>query len=207
MADGRTSPSQGGAQTPLTEQEQAGLLLPLIDRGELDHAEAENIAQARLRMLRPSRPVPLARILTVEWMRRLHKAMFGEVWGWAGRFRTTERNLGVEPWRIPAELRTLVDDVTFWVAGSGAGSEVMSPDEIGLRLSHRAVVIHPFPNGNGRWSRLLADAVALAQGRPAFTWGGSALRSADELRHGYLEALRIADRELRYDALIEFARS
>jgi Fic-DOC domain mobile mystery protein B len=78
--------------------------------------------------------------------------MFGGVWKWAEEFRTTERNIGVDSWRIESDLHTLLDDVRYWI-----DHKTYTADEIAVRFHHRLVFIHPFPNGNGRHSRLAAD--------------------------------------------------
>ena len=188
----------------MTDEELRGLLLPVLTRADLDRAEADNITRARVQVL-GGRRRPLSVVLTQRWMCRLHRRMFDEVWSWAETLRRTDRNNGVEPWRIGPELKVLIDDVTFWAADTGPFA--MPGDEVCVRLSHRAVQIHPFANGNGRWSRLLADVAATALDRPVFSWGGSALRSADDTRRAYLEALRVADRALDYQPLLTFARS
>jgi len=141
--------------------------------------------------------------------------MYGDVWSWAGAFRTTERNLGVEPWKIPMALRDLTEDAMFWLADLRDNAPTGMPaDELCLRLSHRAVLIHPFPNGNGRWSRLLADAAAVSLRRAVFTWGRTSfrgedanLRRGDAVRQAYLGTLRAADHQLDYAPLMAFARS
>ncbi len=127
--------------------------------------------------------------------------MFGGVWRWAGKFRTTERNIGVDAWKIPVELRILLDDARPWVAQS-----VYPPDEIAVRLHHRLVQIHPFPNGNGRHARLLADLQAMQLGRPRFPWGRGVLTNPEALRRGYIDALRQADAH-KIGPLLAFARA
>jgi Fic-DOC domain mobile mystery protein B len=187
-------------QTPLTDDETAGLLLPIETRADLDQQEAANIASARRVWLNPRRRLTLERLCTQDRMRALHRDMFGDVWSWAGTYRTSERNLGVPHHQIVVELQTLIDDVPVWV-------DSMDGDEICVRLSHRAVSIHPFPNGNGRWSRTLADVAALALGLAPYAWGASTLRVPDESRAAYLAALRVADNSLNYGPLSDFARS
>ena len=125
----------------------------------------------------------------------------GTVWARAGEFRRTERNIGIEPVRIPFELKTASDDVRFWIE-----HETFPPDEIAVRLHHRLVAIHPFPNGNGRTTRLMGDLVAARLGHEPFTWGRRNLTDVSETRAGYIAALRAAD---SYDIgpLLEFARS
>src|SRR5690606_41835024 len=76
------------------------------------------------------------RILTEEFICQLHKRMYGDVWAWAGGFRTTEKNIGVKSWLIRTELRYLLDDARYWVE-----NQIYSPDEIALRFKHRIVSI------------------------------------------------------------------
>src|SRR5205085_2559464 len=134
-------------QTPIDDL--SGLRMGITTQAELNAHEAENIRRAVLKYLagRPSRRS--ARFDTA-WAMRLHREMFGRVWKWAGAVRTRETNLGSPPDRIAVDLRTLLDDLRAW---EGSGMPLL---EQAVRLHHRAVHIHPFPNGNGRWARLLA---------------------------------------------------
>ena len=127
--------------------------------------------------------------------------MFGQVWTWASDYRKTPRNIGVEAWRIPMDIAQAIDDAKFWVANG-----TYPPDEIAVRFSHRLVAIHPFPNGNGRFSRLVGDLLAQQLGQPRFSWGSTNLVDPNETRQAYLAALRAADAH-NLEHLIAFARS
>jgi Fic-DOC domain mobile mystery protein B len=127
--------------------------------------------------------------------------MYGEVWSWAGRLRTTPRNIGVAAWKIAPDLRLLINDAAYWIE-----HQSYQPEEIAVRFHHRLVAIHPFPNGNGRCSRLAADLLAVRLGRPRFTWGRGDLAAIAELRRRYVDALRAADKGV-IEPLIAFARS
>lgn len=187
-----------GANTPLTAEERDQLIPTYITlRSELNEAEQINIAQA-IRWLGRARKRD---VLDDAFLRELHKRMFGEVWKWAGQYRLTARNIGIDAYRIPMEVRALVDDVRFWVEYA-----TFPPDEIAVRLSHRLVSIHPFPNGNGRLSRLVGDLLAMQLGQPRFTWGRLNLTHAGEARLAYVDALRAADAS-NIEPLLEFARS
>lgn len=187
--------------TPLEAEEREQLLQSWITtRTDLNRAEEDNIVQgtawARRRRIRQP-----ADLLTVHFAVMLHKQMFGDVWKWAGTYRKTARNIGIDAYRIGMELPQLLDDVSYWVE-----SKTWSADEISLRLHHRLVAIHPFPNGNGRHARLMADLlIEQLDGRP-FSWGSGNLIDAGELRRRYVGALRAADRhDMR--PLLTFARS
>lgn len=190
-------------QTPLDEEEKEGLLLESVTtRGELDEVEQRNIEEAVRWTIERRRRFTAAEILTEEFIKSLHKRMFAGVWQWAGSFRNTNKNLGVEKNQIGLELRMLLDDCKFWM-----DHKTHPPDEIGVRVKHRIVSIHCFSNGNGRHSRLIADIIVeKVFGGQVFTWGSLNLSAGGDMRSAYLSALRQADRG-SYDALVAFARS
>ena len=185
------------ANTPLEPDEREQLIPSYITlRRELNEAEQINIADATRWLSSRKRDV-----LDEKFLRNLHTRMFGQVWKWAGDYRTTPRNIGVEAWRIPMDVAQAIDDAKFWIA-----NETYSPDEIALRFSHRVVAIHPFPNGNGRFSRMIGDLLAQQLGQPRFSWGSANLVDPNETRRAYVAALRAADAH-EFEALIAFARS
>lgn len=185
--------------TPLDPDEAEGLLLPHItNRSELDRWEQDNIAEAGAWAFRRKQKD----LLSEEFARRLHRKMYGNVWRWAGDFRRTGKNIGVEWWSIGPELRNLLADVATWVE---SGS--YSPDEIAARFHHRLVSIHLFPNGNGRHARLMTDLLLVqVLDRQRFSWGRENLVRAGDCRQRYIGALRAADRH-DYGPLLEFVRS
>ena len=188
-------------QTPLDEDEKEGLLIKTIaTRGELDEFEQQNIEQAVLWTL--SRSFKADAVFTEDFLRALHKRMYSNVWAWAGDFRKTNKNIGVDKWQIPTELRYLLDDVKFWYANN-----TYSPDELTIRFKHRLVSIHCFPNGNGRHSRLMADIVIeKIFKQPVYTWGAANLVKQGDTRIAYLNAIKAADKgDIQH--LINFARA
>ena len=171
--------------TPLTAEEKAGLKLKWITlRSELNEAEARNIAEAQVWLFSNRNKD----IYSDTFLRNLHKKMFGQVWKWAGEYRESEQNIGVAPYQIPVKLMQLFDDVKFWIANC-----TYSNHEIAVRLHHKLVQIHPFPNGNGRISRLMADAASQKLEGKALYWGNVNLVDVSETRQRYIEALRKAD--------------
>jgi Fic-DOC domain mobile mystery protein B len=187
--------------TPLEPHEREGLLQTWIThRSDLNEAEQENIV-AGAAWARGRRRLPLEKMLTEDFMRTLHKRMFGDVWRWAGTFRTTERNIGVQAYRIGMELAGLLGDSRYWIE-----HETLPPEEIAIRFHHRLVAIHPFPNGNGRHARLAADLLIQRFGGEPFSWGGGSLADVGELRARYVAALRAADNH-DIGPLLDFARN
>jgi len=188
-------------QSPLDEDEKEGLKIRTIStRGELDEFEQANIEMAVKWSL--SRKIPLEKMLSIAFIKELHKRMFSEVWKWAGTFRQSNKNIGVDKFFIEQELKKLVDDCKYWI-----NHQTWSNDEIAIRYKHRLVKIHPFPNGNGRHSRLSADIlVSHILERPVFTWGGAQLNNPGDIRSEYLNAIYDADQG-NIRPLINFARS
>lgn len=185
------------ASTPLTEEEKNGLIPTWITlRSELNEIERAGILNAEKWVFSRKQK----NVLTEDFIKKLHKKMFDEVWTWAGKFRTTERNIGVPVWQIITELRNLLEDTKCWIE-----HKTYSPDEIGARFHHRLVWIHPFPNGNGRHSRLMTDILLKDLGQPRFTWGKNSLIETSELRSKYIQALKEADNG-KYFLLLKFVR-
>ena len=142
-----------------------------------------------------------ADLLDAAFICKLHKRMFGDTWRWAGKYRTTEKNIGIDPLHIQPALRDLCEDVKVQLEYK---SYLL--DEIAARFSHRLVSIHPFPNGNGRLSRTIADMLLVQHGAPRFTWSVDQLVSEGEVRQRYLAALRAADAK-DYGLLLTFVRA
>ncbi|MFZ9662098.1 MAG: mobile mystery protein B [Chitinophagaceae bacterium] len=188
-------------QTPLDEDEKDGLLIPTIaTRGELNEFEQQNIEEAVQWTL--TRNFKLETVFTQAFIRLLHQRMFSNVWAWAGEFRKTNKNIGIDKWQIATELKCLLDDAYYWHTNN-----IYGHDEIAQRFKHRIVSIHCFPNGNGRHSRLMADIIInKIFKKPVFSWGAGDLSSQNDSREEYLKALRMADKG-DYSLLLSFARS
>lgn len=184
--------------TPLTPEERDGLIPSHVAlRGELNELEQQNILAASVWAFGRKRD-PFSETFALG----LHKRMFDQVWRWAGQFRTSNKNIGVDHRTAQVRLRQALDDARYWV-----DHKTYSHDEIAVRFHHALVFIHPFPNGNGRWSRLMADLLIVSLGGKRFSWGGAqTLRSADETRRAYIAALRAADNH-DFAPLIAFSRS
>lgn len=187
-------------QTPLSEEEKVGLLIKSITtRGELDELEQLNIEKAVEWTL--ENKFSKEKILSEEFIKLVHKKMLGNVWEWAGKFRRSEKNIGVEWIRIGVELRMLLDDTKYWIENN-----TYSSDEIAIRFKHRLVNIHCFPNGNGKHSRLMADIIIESVfGKKVFTWNNSNLVKPDNVRKEYINSIIQADNG-SIEPLLEFAR-
>ena len=183
--------------TPLDPDEAAGLIpAHITTMGQLNDWEAQNIVQAEL-WLRGRR----RELLTMEFVRLLHKRMFNETWKWAGKFRNTEKSIGIDPIYISPRTQDLLEDIKVQLQYKS-----YPLDEIAARFHHRLVSIHPFANGNGRHARLMADLLLEENGAPRFSWGQNSLAAAETVRQQYIAALRAADGK-DYQPLFQFVRT
>jgi Fic-DOC domain mobile mystery protein B len=185
--------------TPLDPDEAAGLIPSHITtQGQLNEWELVNILEGERWALSRQR----RNLLSIDFLRRLHKRMFGNTWKWAGTFRGTEKNIDIDPARIQPALLDLFRDVEIQIQHAS-----YPLDETAARFSHRLVSIHPFANGNGRLSRTMADLLLVQHGADRFTWGsGTNLVADGDARQAYLDALRAADAR-DYGPLLAFVRS
>lgn len=183
--------------TPLDADELASLIPGhLTTQGELNEWEQLNIVEGD-KWARKQRK----EILTENFLRQLHQQMFGETWRWAGNFRKSDKNIGVDWLKIGVELKKLLDDARYQIEHGS-----FPADEIAVRFHHRLVAIHPFPNGNGRHARMMADLLVERLGKPRFSWGSRSLADANNTRQHYITALQAADaRDIA--PLLAFARS
>jgi len=190
----------GDGQTPLTAEEQADLIPDLSTKEELNEWERQNIVAASVWAFAP-RGFAKRDPLRESYVRELHRRMFDQSWRWAGMYRTTDRNLGVAHYLIRDSLARLLGDVRYWIDHA-----TYPADEIAVRFHHRLVWIHPFANGNGRHTRLIADVLVQRLGRPMFTWGRDEIVAAGEVRRRYIAALQAADAK-DLGPLLAFVRS
>jgi len=173
--------------TALDPDEITGLKFKHIStRGELNELEQANIQQGLIWLHRRRR----GDILTDVIIKRLHKRLFGDVWSWAGDYRHTEKNIGIDPIQIPIQLRELFDNTSYWIK-----NDTYKSLEAAARFHHRLVQIHPFTNGNGRHARIAADAVLKDYfDHPPIDWSqGGDLENSSVRRDQYISALRAAD--------------
>ena len=184
--------------TPLDPDEAADLIPTHINTmGALNEWEQTNILKAEEWLFNRK----FTDLLNDDFVRELHRRMFDETWKWAGTYRKSDKNLGVHWPSIGVAVRETLRNASHWIEHS-----TFNADGIAIRLHHKLVAVHPFPNGNGRHTRLFADAYLFQQGQARFTWGRVNLQSAGDARKRYLEALKEADKE-NYSPLLQFARS
>jgi Fic-DOC domain mobile mystery protein B len=185
--------------TPLSPEEQDDLIPDLSRKEELNEWERQNILEAYAWAF-DARNLHRLDSLAENYVRELHYRMFDQTWKWAGKYRITEKNIGIAHYQIQEALAALLGDVRYWVE-----HQTFELDEAAIRLHHRLVWIHPFANGNGRHARLMADVCLQRQRRPVFTWGGADVARTGDFRRRYIDALRAADGN-NIQPLLAFAR-
>jgi Fic-DOC domain mobile mystery protein B len=174
--------------TPLDPDEAQGLLHAHVTlKRQLDRLEQSNIQDGSNWLAKQRTP----NLLSEEFVLKLHEKLFGNVWAWAGSFRRTEKNIGIDPIQIPIELRLLLDNTRYWIENS-----TYPPLEIAARVHHRLVEIHLFPNGNGRHARIYADAILtkMMDHDPIDWAAGEDLTVENDRRTAYIKALQEADK-------------
>ncbi|MFP4487077.1 MAG: mobile mystery protein B [Campylobacterales bacterium] len=174
--------------TPLDDV--SGLKLPkdkVYSLKEIHEYEAHNIAKATIKYL-SAPPSKKEAPFTYEWIINLHKEMFGDVWDWAGKLRQIELSIGIKAYLVPIELKNLCDDIAYWNK-----NKTFDVFESATRIHHRAVQIHPFTNGNGRWSRMLANIYLRQHNKMPVRWQEDLLARENPKRSDYIKALKKAD--------------
>lgn len=186
--------------TPIDPDEAAGLIPKnIMLQSELNEWEQSNILEAEIWLFRQK--VSIDKFSTIEFMQKFHHKMFDKTWRWAGQFRLSNKNIGIDWHQVRIQLKNLCDDLVYQVA-----KNTYSTEEIAVRFHHRLVSIHCFPNGNGRHARIMTDFLLHILGHKKFTWGSKDLVKATESRKNYIAALKQADSG-KYASLLSFARS
>jgi Fic-DOC domain mobile mystery protein B len=173
-------------QTPL-DADEAAQLIPrhIATQNALDEWEQANILRAVQWARRQKAPT----VLTEDFCRELHRRMFDRTWRWAGQFRQSDKNIGCAWPQVATRLRQLLDNTRYQM-----DENVFALDEAAARFHHQLVLVHPFPNGNGRHSRLMTDCLMRQNATPLFSWGSAQnLADAGAIRQRYIAALRAAD--------------
>lgn len=184
--------------TPIDPDEALGLIpVHITTQADLNAWEEMNIVEGANWIKRQK----ITQSLNEGLVRELHHRMFNQTWLWAGTFRKSAKSIGIDWPQIAVALRNLLDNTTYQIE-----HQTMSIDEIAVRFHHQLVLIHAFPNGNGRHARLMADALIMSLGGERFTWGGNKpIETLGTTRQSYLSALRAADNG-HLDSLMQFAR-
>lgn len=165
------------------------LKVTATNRAQLDALEFDNIHKAEIKYFR-TRKFKDAGWFKPSMLKKIHADMFGDIWDWGGKYRKTPiLPIGVEPYQIPIMIYELSEDVVFWMENSTDITIL----EMAARIHHRLTFIHPFPNGNGRFSRFVSNLFLFSYRQTLPIWPQEMHRAGPNRSH-YLEALRDADK-------------
>lgn len=168
----------------------------ITNRKELDEAEFLNINKAfKFYFINPKNLSKFE--ITRESLFNVHKKMFSLVWEWAGKKRKSNKNIGIEPYKIDEEIKKLIDDYNYWIKNDSDFTEILA------RLHHRFVWIHPFEGGNGRWARLVTDILYFKKTKKHLNFPEDELKLRTTFRDEYLKALKESDKG-NFDSLVIF---
>src|ERR1700689_3815569 len=113
------------AATDLSPEEGEGLIRAHITlRSELNEAELQNILEAFLWAFGRKRP-----LMSEAFAKRLHQAMYNKVWKWAGDYRKTGKNIGVDAIHIQLRMYETMEQFQYW----SDHLEIYPPDELAVR--------------------------------------------------------------------------
>lgn len=185
-------------QTPIDAMEKEGLIPNIVTLEDLNLVEQENILEGRKWLMQKS-VLNRQNIFSEQFLIKLHEHMFGYVWKWAGKYRKTNKNIGVDKFHILTELKKLLGDAEYWNK-----NKTYDINELAVIFHHRLVKVHIFPNGNGRHARMVADAIVAKYNGNKLNWGGKFdLSKPNDIRKRYIESLREADLG-NYKMLLDF---
>lgn len=180
----------------------SGLLMTKLSTRAARHAvETESISRAYDKhIFRTRKKKRASKWLTEEFLRNVHRDMFGLIWDWAGQYRREHLNIGMDWHLIPEQVRLLCDDFLHW----DSPTSTMPILEVAARLQNRLTKIHPFRNGNGRHARLITDIFFYSREHLLPEWPQIHLMSkGHQIRERYIAAMQKADQG-DFSSLIQF---
>ena len=165
-------------------------------RGILSYSQlAPLLAERVLRVLQDIEvgafaPRPLDESLLLD----LHRNICGDLTpDWAGRFRSTEIKVGHHspplPHQVPMLVRDYFADLNERLAQLSAGKEIKLLETFAF-AEGRILFVHPFPDFNGRATRLLLAEILRRQELPPVQLAPD----NDNARKNYVKALEAADK-------------
>lgn len=159
--------------------------LGIIDPDEMDDLESqllEDLYESVLWRHFPDRRLWVADLKT--W----HRRWLGNVYGWAGKERSVNMAKGDFHFAAAARIGPLLDNFEEECLGRYTPCHGLNVDALidAIAVTHvEFILIHPFREGNGRLSRLLADVMAVQAGRDPMDYSDW---EAD--REGYFAAIQ-----------------
>jgi cell filamentation protein len=171
---------------------------------EMDRAEADALEVVEQRYLGI---ITDETVFATELICQMHRDWLGEIYEWAGRYRTVEMQKGSFRWppafRVPQNMAWLEDEFLKKVTPCKSAALKTVAGQVAA-VHAELLLVHPFREGNGRLARWLADLMFLQAGYPMplynFSGKGSGVR-----KKAYLDAV-VAGYAQNYELLIAFFR-
>ncbi len=148
-------------------------LMGINDAETLQVAEETALAAAYERLLRE---VKVDTPLTCELLRYVHGVIFGELYAWAGRWRTVNISKPGAVWPPAVYLEQSMQAFERDVLQRSSPAQWQSDDEFvsGVaEIQGEFLAIHPFREGNARTIKLATDLIAGQTGRPLLRYDQS----------------------------------
>jgi len=156
---------------------------------EMDRREFEALVRAQEKYL--SQIGPRTRF-TAEILCRMHRDWLGDIYEWAGRYRTVELAKGDFLWppafRVSENMGAFEKGILTRCTPCRPGS-LPEIARCVAEVHAELLLIHPFREGNGRMARWVSDLMAFQAGLPAPAYGFAG-RGSERRRRTYLKAVR-----------------
>ncbi|MEC9357485.1 MAG: Fic family protein [Pseudomonadota bacterium] len=174
-----------------TQPGSAGLVLA----NKLGITNPEEMAEAELVLLEKIYDDVLVenlpvRALTVGDLKTWHRHWLGNVYTWAGEERSVNLSKGGFMFAAAAQIPRLLVEFERDCLSRYTPCTILGDEELteAIAVTHAEfILIHPFVEGNGRLSRLLADVMAVQAGREPLDYS-----AWDADREVYFAAIRTA---------------
>lgn len=140
--------------------------LGIIDSAELDRVEAQALIKATDALFHE---YDAGHQFSAEDICHMHKVWLGDIYEWAGKYRTVNISKGDFSFAMAAQIPKLMDQFEKDQLAKYTPCNFSDRNEIVKALAEvhtELVLIHPFREGNGRCSRILASLMALQAGLP-----------------------------------------
>jgi cell filamentation protein len=166
----------GNAEAEYVDVEQTVLVNKkgITDLPTLQLAEEEGLVQAYETLLGEVR---VDTPMTCDLIRHIHLRIFGDLYEWAGRWRTVWiRKPGVT-WPPPDFLDQNMQELERTVLGKYPASELRDDSAFCTAVAEiqgEFLVIHPFREGNARTIKVCTNVLAVQTGRPLLVYDSGA---------------------------------
>ncbi len=141
-------------------------LFGIIRSDEMDKAEAEALIKATDALFHE---YDVDHQFTADDICHMHKVWLGDIYEWAGQYRSVNISKGDFTFAMAAQIPTLMTQLEVEQLTKYTPCKFPERSDVVKALAEvhvELVLIHPFREGNGRCSRILTSIMALQAGLP-----------------------------------------